>query len=670
MLSKRLARRGIALSGSVMSGLIAEHAAASIPHELLDSTIQFASATLADTTANAGLFAAGQATTQVPLKVSLIAKGVLGAMAIKKTIATGLLVTAFVLGSTTCGLVALQLQAGQEAPKSDVARRESPKEDVSPEELVKQLNADEFPKREAAEKALLALGAKALPAVRLGSKSSEPELAQRCERLLPKLLQTELISFTKTFNADVERKAGFDHPIWKRYIAMVGDSKPSRELFAAILKHDDWMRQLDAAEAEPAKAGEIYRDAIRQIGAHTMSNLLVSFLIPIWPCDQPEEVAYLMLLGSYKKTDPAYPLSERDMTSRQFVEGESRIHFGRGLGLAFQGKRLAIDPKKGDRSIVVDDGGGDAVESGRVMLLLLGHWLEQRNCWPVIAEHLKSLSAVQERQLLPFARRAIADKNAPMLCRAAWVSLLRRFGDKSDADLLVPLFKDRSGMDWPNTSRYGEPGGNLINQAEVREVAIGSAIFLRGRDPRDFGFTCLINQTPAKKREDDIHSTLFTVLEGGKGEKKEVVLAKAIEWLADAAKPIAPKKLGRVAEPPPEFGGFVTTREDLKGYKIVTSQKGLDLIVKAWNIKDPSKVDFDSYLLVVGFRLAGTPNMEFDLDAKGNLSIRQVPSGPRGVLSDRVHYTVKAIRREGVKTAFGKPLADVDVETTLAAAKE
>ena len=550
MLSKRLARRGIALSGGAVSVLISEHAVAHIPHSLLDATLQCATSALAGTTAkSAGMLAVGHVTGQVPQKISLIAKGVLGAMALKKAIATGMLVTAFVLGSTTCGLVARHLQAGQDS----ISPGEEPKKSApdkpaqaqpSAEELVRLLDSKEFPKREAAEKALVALGAKALPAVRAGTKSSLPEVAQRCERLLPLIRQVELASFAKAFNADTDRKAAFDHPVWKRYVGMVGDSKPSRELFAGIVKQKDWLSRLDAAEADPTKAGDIYRDSLREVGKHTLSNLSVGFLIPIWPCDQPEQVAYLLLLGSYKNTDPIGSLSYQDVPSRHLAEGEGRIKFGKGIGLALRGKRLAIDPKQGDRSIEVDDGGGNAIESGRVMLLLLAHWLEQRNLWSIVSEHVRDLSDHQKKQLLPFARRVVADKNAAPLCRAFWISIVRRFGDLSDAVRLGTLFEDKTAMDWPTVNRFGEGPGNVINQAEVREVAIGSAIYLRGRDPIDFGFTGLVNK-PANKREDEIHSTLFTVKPVGTNDEKEKVLEKAIQWLAEQAKkeePPAAKK--------------------------------------------------------------------------------------------------------------------------------
>jgi hypothetical protein len=140
------------------------------------------------------------------------------------------------------------------------------------------LNDDNFRKREAAEQALIALGAKALPAIRAGLKSPEPELARRCERLLPAIRHAELTAFAKAFADDSDRTAGFDHPVWKRYVGMVGDSRPSRALFAEIVRRADWLQNLDDAEADPAKAGDVYRAAVREAGGRYQANLTVRFL--------------------------------------------------------------------------------------------------------------------------------------------------------------------------------------------------------------------------------------------------------------------------------------------------------------------------------------------------------------------------------------------------------
>jgi hypothetical protein len=401
----------------------------------------------------------------------------------------------------------------------------------SPEELVRQLDSKEYAKREAAEAAIIELGAKSLPAVRAGTKNPSAEVASRCERLFERIRKSELASFRKAFKVDTARTARFDHPLWKHFADVAGDSRPSRELFGHILENADWAEALDGAEAHPRNTGELYRAALRDIGHRYQTNMLVSFLIPVWPCDQPEEVAFLFLLGSYPDADPAYPLTYGLQEDQRFSDGEGRLFHGRGLGLALRGRRLAADPKRADMSIEVDDKAGDAAESGRTMLRLLGNWLVQRNLWSVVSEHLRALNADQQKQLLLFARRAVANAKAPALCRAAWIAVLRRFGDASDADRLAGLFGEKDGMDWPGTTRFGEGPGNVINQAQVREVAIGSAIFLRGRHPADFGFTGLASDRAAKRREDEIPSMLFTVMPVGTNAQKDEVLAKAVQWL-------------------------------------------------------------------------------------------------------------------------------------------
>ena len=460
---------------------------------------------------------------------NLIAKGALGVMAIKKTIVIGVFVAAAFVGSTTGG---------------DANPATPPKEQPSAAVLVAQLNSDVFRKRETAEKALLAIGANAIVAVRDGLESGKPEVVQRCERILPILRKAELTKFAEAFAADTSLTAKFDHPVWNRYVAMVGDGKPSRKLFGHIARRDDWLKNLDEADARPAHACDIYREAVHEIGKTAMPLSSFRNLIPIWPGDQPEDMAYLFLLGSYKNSDPTAPLSEIDFSWRYFVTGEARIQFGQGLGLGLRGKRLDIDPKKADRSIEVDDGSGDAVESGRVMLMLLAHWLEQRNLWMLVSEHVRVLNDDQAKQLLSFARRSIAEKNGSTYCRPYWISIVRRFGEPSDAARLSSLFEDKTRLNWPTVNRFGTGPGNVVNEAQMREVAIGSAIFLRGRNPSEFGFKGLVGDPSAKTRQGNIEARQFAIKQNDK-EVKEKTLAKAIAWLAIEAKkdpPIAPAK--------------------------------------------------------------------------------------------------------------------------------
>ena len=86
--------------------------------------------------------------------------------------------------------------------------------------------------------------------------------------------------------------------------------------------------------------------------------------------------------------------------------------------------------------------------------------------------------------------------------------------------------------------------GNVVNEAQMREVAIGSAIYLRGGKPSEFGFVGLVGDAAAKTREGNIETRQFAIKQTGK-EAKEKILANAIAWLANEAKKdplIAPAK--------------------------------------------------------------------------------------------------------------------------------
>ena len=85
---------------------------------------------------------------------------------------------------------------------------------------------------------------------------------------------------------------------------------------------------------------------------------------------------------------------------------------------------------------------------------------------------------------------------------------------------------------------------------------------------------------------------------------------------------------------------------------VVVSEKGWEALAKAWNLKDPPKVDFTKELLVVattsGGRLNLTPSVK-DGDLKAvAIATRDFRPGFR--------YAIKSISRDGVKTVDGKPL--------------
>jgi hypothetical protein len=397
------------------------------------------------------------------------------------------------------------------------------------DDLVKQLNAPRYADRERAEQALLKLGTVALPAIQRGMTSEHPEVVSRCRALGPKLRQAHLAAFMKQYFPDPMARADYDHPIWKHFKSIAGDTAGARQILANILVNADWANALDEAEADPDRAGTLYAAALTDLANRAGANMRVTFRIALWPGDQPEEIAFVMLLGARAKTDPD-PLKPKPIAEMQaFSNGEERMHHGRGLGLGIRGKSIAADPKKLDESLEFNQ--PNRAEYAEAYSRIAGGWLEHRNLDSLIGRILKEYPSMQPT-LLPNARRAIANRASSDLCRASWLPVFRRYGNKDDIPLLKALFHSKEGMDWPN-SRFGANPGNVINQAEVREVAVGTALFLKGKHPADHGFTGLKDGPRRLAATDEIVTMQFTLAPGDTVEAKEKLLRAAIRVLGE-----------------------------------------------------------------------------------------------------------------------------------------
>ena len=151
---------------------------------------------------------------------------------------------------------------------------------------------------------------------------------------------------------DPKKTDAYDHPVWKRFVAIAGDSPASRELFARIIANAKWLRTLDNAEADPATAGHVYRVGIAEMFRDFDRDPAKS---PAWPCDRPEEVAYLLLLGSHPDPNPPAKLTGDEVVpangrgtaylGRGIIFGEGQITHANGLTLGLEGKWL-VTPQR------------------------------------------------------------------------------------------------------------------------------------------------------------------------------------------------------------------------------------------------------------------------------------------------------------------------------------
>src|SRR4029079_6003769 len=105
----------------------------------------------------------------------------------------------------------------------------TPKSDSAVEKLVMQLGDADFKLREDASKKLRDLGVKAIPALQAGTRDTSPEVSRRSRELLSTVRTDVRAALAKRF--DPTKTDEHDHPVWKHFVAIAGDSRASRELF-------------------------------------------------------------------------------------------------------------------------------------------------------------------------------------------------------------------------------------------------------------------------------------------------------------------------------------------------------------------------------------------------------------------------------------------------------
>jgi hypothetical protein len=339
--------------------------------------------------------------------------------------------------------------------------------------LVRQLGSTDFAERETAQQQLRALGVKALPLVSAGRKDNDREIARRCALLFP-ILRADWL---KEFRAELRTgKAGakdHDHPIWRRFKQIAGDSQASRELLAQILVDDRTAQRLDTADDSPEKTGELYRQEVEHLAANIQKALDTSPLPRVglslnpWvpdPTPQVADVAAGLYLGTYPATAREFPTPGEDRA----IHGLRPVQESMGLfHNTFQ------DGIKG--------------QYGLPLKRLFAAWLAQRANPESIFNGLDCARTGMIAEALPVARKVAANDKLIVKCRAAALPILGMYGKPADAPLMAAFLGETSVF-----TEYQCAGKKTVVQ--VRDVALGTLLAMHGRNPGDFGFPAFANQ--------------------------------------------------------------------------------------------------------------------------------------------------------------------------------
>jgi hypothetical protein len=336
---------------------------------------------------------------------------------------------------------------------------------------VKKLGNPRFAERNAAQLKLRALGPRALPAVIAGQQHADLEIARRCAELVEVLRADWLQRFRADLQADETGRKDHDHPIWRRYKQIAGDNRASRELLAEMLQDQRRARLLDSVEFAPEQASEVYRREVERLVENTEQGVGLLFVPldpmkpkPPDPTPRPAEVA----VGFYLGTFPA--------TARVFAApGEQgEVHALRPVQESFG---LFHNPFQ------------DGVRGphGAPFKRLFAAWLAQRANPESIFNGLDNARTGMVAEALPVARAIAANDKLPIKCRAATCPVLGMYGGPEDERLVAAFLTDA-------TVFHASEDPNRKTITQVRDLALGTLVAMRGLNPNKVGFPSFANQ--------------------------------------------------------------------------------------------------------------------------------------------------------------------------------
>ena len=262
-----------------------------------------------------------------------------------------------------------------------------------------------------------------------------------------------------------------DHPLWKRFAAITGDTKEARELYETMVADPKRAEQLAAAEADPKQAGKVYQAEVNRVLGQLVEAREKSGAGEVSRGD----FAYLLLLGSYPTAKGVAFAGERDSARQSLRHG---YVFSDGVVAERRLAKTRLQPA-----------GPTLVPT--VVRHLYAAWFANRRDAAAVEVGVQACVEHQIAEALPAARMIAADVKADARARVQALWVVAAFGTKEDSSLVAGLF-DSQEVFSNTTLTVGKPGDNekdVIITTQARDVAYGVALVMHGKKPSDYGFT-------------------------------------------------------------------------------------------------------------------------------------------------------------------------------------
>jgi len=317
---------------------------------------------------------------------------------------------------------------------------------------VRQLGDRSVKVREHASLELIRLGRAAKAALVAGSNDYNPEIRTRCRQLLPTALWLDLQARIDAFLADKDGKQEHDLPGLKRYLALVGNTPETRQLFGEILKSDATLVELTEADS---KGGDLKAAAARFLARG----------------NQLQQVVFANLGNNQR-----YNLTVADVACLLFVGTNTNLELTGDMSYPLYN----LFYQAPIRTAVTSEKPNDPFKK------LLLSWIKTRTDTVTMSQSLNLIVQLDLKECLDLTIGVLRDKQASPHNRGYAASAIGKIGTKKQLAVLEPFLTD-------TTSLGAFAFAAVQGTTELRDVALAMSIHLSGLKIADFGFDLLAN---------------------------------------------------------------------------------------------------------------------------------------------------------------------------------
>lgn len=379
--------------------------------------------------------------------------------------------------------------------------------DLKARQWVRLLGERSFEVREQAQSDLRELGRLALPALIDGyQNSTELEIVERCDQLIPRALNLDIRARVDCFVADTEAKYDHKLPAAKEFFAITGRTEAARKLFRDLLlsSNRDLITSIEGPVEQLAAKAVARRTELYP--RNTVVNGVVQRMTP------PSALDIIGLLF----VESTFP--EKALTAAGNPGG----------GVAVTSPTVLVTQASLRTALESD-------ACKEPMRAITTKWFETREEVRTISLCMSSAATLKLPVTKTMAKKVIDGVGFTPLNKAQAMCNIAKLGDVADLDLIAPMLKDDSQASPGLTTIVN--GVQHRSPIQMRDVALAMSLQLAKQNPTEFGMVYRYASTTstaatAETLKYSYYSYYFDDANGEAESKRKAAFEKWDAWKA------------------------------------------------------------------------------------------------------------------------------------------